>query len=133
VDEQVSCAWGNLHPDFFARLLATAPGLAPDWQVSLYERDLTPVVQFRLETRGEAAPDEVAGAVLAALRASHPDAWLACRQRLIDVEFCFLEAGTLRQKRKLLRLVDERESGPPPWVAGGRIVGGTRAVPPHIL
>src|SRR5256712_5875097 len=55
LDEQVSCAWGNLHPDFFEPLLREAPGLGSDWQVALYERELTPVVQFRLELEGDGA------------------------------------------------------------------------------
>jgi len=31
LDEQVSCAWGNLHPDFFEPLLREVPGLGSDW------------------------------------------------------------------------------------------------------
>jgi hypothetical protein len=46
-----------------------------------------------------------------------PDAWLAYCQRLIDLEIVFPAPGTLRTGRKLLRLVDERETGPPAWVA----------------
>ena len=38
LDEQVSCAWGNLHPDFFEPLLRDVPGLANDWQAALFER-----------------------------------------------------------------------------------------------
>ena len=118
LDEQISCAWGNLHPDFFEPLLAGAPGLANDWQVALCERDLTTVVQFRLELEGDAAARERAvQAVLGALRRARPDAWLAYCQRLIDLEIVFLAPGTLRTGHKLLRLVDERLTGPPAWVA----------------
>jgi phenylacetate-coenzyme A ligase PaaK-like adenylate-forming protein len=118
LDEQVSCAWGNLHPDFFEPLLAGVPGLVNDWQVALYERDLTTVVQFRLELEGDAAAREGAvQAVLGALQRARPDAWLAYCQRLIDLEVVFLAPGTLRTGRKLLRLVDERLTGPPGWVA----------------
>jgi len=118
LDEQVSCAWGNLHPDFFEPLLAGVPGLANDWQVALYERDLTTVVQLRLEMDGDAAARERAvQAVLGALQRARPDAWLAYCQRLIDLEVVFPAPGTLRTGRKLLRLVDERLTGPPGWVA----------------
>jgi len=118
LDEQVSCAWGNLHPDFFEPLLASVPGLANDWQVALYERDLTTVVQLRLEMDGDAAARERAvQAVLGALQRARPDAWLAYCQRLIDLEVVFPPPGTLRTGRKLLRLVDERLTGPPGWVA----------------
>ena len=64
VDEQVSCAWGNLHPEFFVALLASVPGGVNDWQVALQERDLVPVLEFRLETDGSASRDAVAGATL---------------------------------------------------------------------
>jgi phenylacetate-coenzyme A ligase PaaK-like adenylate-forming protein len=118
LDEQVSCAWGNLHPDFFEPLLAAVPGLDNDWQVAVYERDLATVVQIRLELVADAAARERAvQAVLGALQRSRPDAWLAYCQRLIDLEVVFVAPGTLRHGRKLLRLVDERLSGPPAWAA----------------
>ena len=117
LDEQVSCAWGNLHPEFFEPLLREAPGLGGDWQVALYERDLSPVVQFRLELAGDGAAREGAiQAVLGTLQRTRPEAWAAYCQRLLDVEFVFFEPGTLRRERKLLRLVDERQSGLPEWV-----------------
>src|SRR5213594_272828 len=125
LDEQVSCAWGNLHPNFFEPLLSEVPGLANDWQVAVYERELTHVVQLRLEIDGDdAARERAVQSVLGALQRARPDAWLAYCQRLIDVEFAFFAPGTLRTSRKLLRLVDERQSGPPAWVA--RAIAGVR-------
>jgi phenylacetate-CoA ligase len=119
LDEQVSCAWGNLHPDFFEPLLAQVPGLGNDWQVALCERELSTVVQFRLELDGDAATRERSvQALLGALQRTRPDAWLAYCQRLIDLDVVFVAPGTLRTGRKLLRLVDERQSGPPAWMSG---------------
>jgi phenylacetate-CoA ligase len=116
LDEQIACAWGNVHPQFFERLLRAVRGLGADWQVALYERDLKPVFQFRLELAGDGrARDEAAETVLAGLRECHPDAWAAFCQRLTDVEFCYFPPGELRRHRKLLRLVDERAEGPPAW------------------
>jgi len=117
LDEQVSCAWGNVHPEFFEPLLRQVPGLGGDWQVAICERELTSVVQFRLELEeDEAAREHAVQEVLAALQRHAPDAWLAYCQRLIDVEFAFFAPGTLRRQRKLLRLVDERRTGPPEWI-----------------
>src|SRR5437867_11897724 len=48
LDEQVSCAWGNLPPDFFEPLLHGVPGFRIVWQVSRYYRALTPAVPSRL-------------------------------------------------------------------------------------
>jgi len=115
LDEQVSCAWGNVHPEFFAPLLADVPGLGSEWQVAIYERDLSPVVQFRLELAGDVPRDAVVDTVLAALHRTYPEAWLAYCQHLIDVEFAFVAPGTLRRQRKLLRLVDERGAPLPDW------------------
>jgi phenylacetate-CoA ligase len=117
VDEQVSCVWGNLFPDFFERLLADVPGLGADWQVALYERDLKPVVQFRLEVADPPARERAARTIVGSLERHHPSAWLAYRQRLVDIEFCFFDAGRLRHAKKLRRLVDERERGLPAWLA----------------
>ena len=114
VDEQVSCAWGNVHPEFFVPLLADLAGIG-DWQVAMQERDLVPIVQFRLEAEGGTAREDVADTVLRRLERTHPDAWLAYRQRLIDVEFAFAPFGTLRQRRKLLRVVDERGTPMSAW------------------
>jgi len=100
-------------------------GLGGDWQAALYERDLTPVVQFRLELTGDgAARERAVQEVLSALQRTRPEAWLAYCQRLLDVEFAFFTPGTLRQQRKLLRLVDERQSGTPAWVEGA--ISGVR-------
>jgi len=117
-DEQVSCAWGNVHPEFFAPLLGAVPGLGPDWQVALHERGLSPVMQFRVELKEEADASLREGAVqavLGVLQARYPEAWLAYCQRLIDLEFSFFAPGTLRRQRKLLRFVDERGEVAPEW------------------
>jgi hypothetical protein len=52
---------------------------------------------------------------MAALQRTYPEAWRAYCQRLIDVEFAFGSPGTLRTRRKLLRLVDERGASSPDW------------------
>jgi phenylacetate-CoA ligase len=119
LDEQVSCAWGDLHPDFFEPLLRNVRGLGSDWQVALYERDLTPVVQFRLEVEGdETARERAVHELLAALQRLRPESWQVYCQRLLDLECSFFLPGTLRKKRKLLRLVDERSSGLAEWTQG---------------
>jgi hypothetical protein len=91
--------------------------MVKDWQAALFERDLTPVVQLRLELEGDGAVREQAvQEVLEGLQRTQPEAWLAYCQRLIDLEVVFFAPGTLRDGRKLLRLVDERLTGPPPWI-----------------
>ena len=117
LDEQISCAWGNISPGFFEPLLAEVRELGADWQVALYERDLKPVFQFRLEMGEDGRLQEDAvRVVMEELRRRHPEPWKVYCQKLVDIEFCFFLPGRLRRNRKLLRLVDERTSGPPAWV-----------------
>jgi phenylacetate-CoA ligase len=123
-DEQVACAWGNVHPEFFAALLADVGGVGPDWQVAIRERDLSPVVQFRLELEAGASREAITDRIMTTLQRTQPDAWTTYCQRLMGVEFSFLPPGTVRRQRKLLRLVDERGVPAPEWVKvptpGGR-------------
>lgn len=116
-DEMVVCAWGNVHPEFFEALLAGIHGLDHDWQVALLERRLRPTFQFRLECAEQSVDrSSVIHRILGALRRQHPAGWAAYCQRLVDLEFLFLPKGSLREGRKLLRLVDERwEPGPSRW------------------
>ncbi len=119
LDEQVSGAWGNVRPEFFEPLLAGVEGLGADWQVALYERDLKPVFQFRLEIDGDGpSREEAVPVVVGELRRRYPDAWRVYCQRMVDIEFCFFSPGELRRNRKLLRVVDERSDGLPAWVRG---------------
>jgi phenylacetate-CoA ligase len=116
LDEQVSCAWGNVVPEYFEDLLREVRGLGGDWQVALYERGLTPVFQFRLEVEGQADREAAVDTVLQALQRRRPEAWQAYCQRLVDIEFSFFARGALRRQRKLTRVADERAEGVPAWV-----------------
>lgn len=110
-DEIVASVWGNVHPDFFERILDDVPGLADDWQVALMEKNGKQVFQFRLEPKnGSLNSDDVRSRVLGAVEKEHKLAWLAYTQQLAEVEFVFCTKGSLRKGRKLLRLVDERGS-----------------------
>ncbi len=109
LDEQVSCAWGNVHPDLFRKILGTIPGLANDWQVALLERNGKQTFQFRLEHQdGASGRDNTGKLILKAIESQEPSAWQTYVQKLADIEFVFYPKGTLRKGRKLLSLVDER-------------------------
>ncbi len=111
LDEIVASVWGNVHPEFFDRLLDSVPGLTDEWQVALYEKDRKQTFQFRLELRSDAPRrEEIQRRILEAIEKEHKLAWDAYTQKLGDVEFVFHPRGSLRKGRKLLRLVDERHS-----------------------
>jgi len=110
-DEILASVWGNVHPDFFEKILSPVPGITEDWQVALQERDGRQTFQFRLELQnGTPGREEIGGLILKAIETEHHLAWQAYRQKLAGVEFVFHPKGTLRKGRKLLRLVDERRS-----------------------
>ena len=112
LDEIVASVWGNVHPDFFEKILGPLPDLADDWQVALREKGGKQIFEFRLELRdGTSGHDEVKSQILSAIQREHPLAWQAYTQKLADVEFVFHPEGALRKGRKLLRLVDERRTG----------------------
>jgi len=109
LDELVPCVWGNVHPEFFERLLHGVPGLSDQWQVALLEKGLKPVFQFRLELQGDAVDrEEVGRRILKRIEAWHASAWTAYLQKMVGIEFLFLPKGSLRTGGKLLRFKDER-------------------------
>jgi phenylacetate-CoA ligase len=111
-DEIVASVWGNVHPDFFERVLGPVPGITDDWQVALDERQGKQVFRVRLELVDDGADQsEISERILERVEAEHRLAWQAYTQNLADVEFAFHPKGTLRKGRKLLRLVDERRTG----------------------
>ena len=110
-DEIVASVWGNVHPDFFEKILGAVPDIDDDWQVALREKDGKQTFQFRLEVQdGESRHEKIKAQVLGLIKREHRLAWQAYEQGLADVEFVFPSKGTLRKGRKLLRIVDERRS-----------------------
>lgn len=110
-DEIVASVWGNVHPDFFEKILGPVPGLTDDWQVALQEKGGKQTFQFRMELQdGASRQDEIKRQIFDVIQKEHRLAWEAYMQKLADVEFVFHPKGTLRKGRKLLRLVDERRS-----------------------
>ncbi len=111
LDEIVASVWGNVHPDFFEKILSGVPGLTDDWQVALIEQGGKQTFQFRLELQnGALNQEDIRSQVLHAIESEHKLAWQAYVQKLGDVAFVFHPKGSLRKGRKLLRLVDERRS-----------------------
>ena len=109
-DEIIASVWGNVHPDFFEKILGSIPGLTDDWQIALREKEGKQTFQFRLELQdGASRHDEIKKQIFDAIQQEHRLAWQAYQQKLADVEFVFHPRGALRKGRKLLRLVDERQ------------------------
>ena len=108
-DEIVASVWGNVHPDFFEKILDPIQEIGDDWQVALLEKQGKQTFQFRLEIQdGASQHDKIKRRVLEAIEREHRLAWQGYVQGLANVEFIFQPKGSLRKGRKLLRLVDER-------------------------
>lgn len=111
LDEIVASVWGNVHPDFFEKILAAVPGITDEWQVALRERRGKQTFEFRMEAENVVWDKEgIEKSILRNIEARHPLAWQAYQQGLAEVRLVFHPKGTLRKGRKLLRLVDERRS-----------------------
>jgi len=109
-DEMVVFGGGNIHPTFFEVIFKEISEIGEDWQVAVRHRDIKEVLEFRVELKEEGQPTEpVARKVKSALEARYPDMWRNYVKGMFDIDFFYATRNTLRQKRKLRRLVDERE------------------------
>ena len=89
--------------------MSSVPGSSDEWQVAVMEDAGKQMVQFRMELEsGIEGRDPVRRSVLEALRRQSISAWQAYDGGLVGIDFRFYEKGALRTKRKLMRLVDER-------------------------
>ena len=110
VDEMINCGMGNLSPWFFENLLQDVSHISSDWQIGVLRTGNHDTIEFRLELVDHAAPDEVAALVKQRVRERIPDSWRNFELGLFEFGFRFEHVGSLRQGRKLRRLVDERMS-----------------------
>ncbi|MDT7542063.1 MAG: phenylacetate-CoA ligase [Acidobacteriota bacterium] len=108
-DEMVVCGMGNVGPWVFAELLRDAPGAGAEWQAIVGFDGRRDIVELRVETHDHSAPHEIERAVLANLRARFPDFWKNREMRLYELRVVTHPPQSLRTKRKLRRVVDERQ------------------------
>src|SRR5215475_353834 len=109
-DEMVVFGGGNIHPPFFEVIFKEIPEITEDWQVAVRHRDVKEVLEFRVEPKEESQPtDPIAVKVKSAIEVRYPDMWRNYVKGMFDIDFVYATRNTLRQKRKLRRLVDERE------------------------
>src|SRR5262249_20576455 len=86
------------------------PEITEDWQVAVRRRDVKEVLEFRVEPKEQSQPtDPIAVKVKSAIEVRYPDMWRNYVKGMFDIDFVYATRNTLRQKRKLRRLVDERE------------------------
>jgi len=109
-DEMVVFGGGNIHPSFFEVIFKEIPEISEDWQVAVRHREIKEVLEFRVEPKEESQPtDAIAVKVKSAIEARYPDMWRNYVKGMFDLDFTYVTKNTLRQTRKLRRLVDERD------------------------
>jgi len=109
-DEMVVFGGGNIHPSFFEVIFKEIPEITEDWQVAVRHREVKEILEFRVELKEDSQPTEpVALKVKSAIEARYPDMWRNYVKGMFDIDFAYGSRNTLRQTRKLRRLVDERD------------------------
>jgi phenylacetate-CoA ligase len=107
-DEIVVLGGEGVAPALFESILNEVPQVSGNWQVAIRRDDHRDVCELRLELDG----GDLAGAaqqVKDVMRARFDTTWKDYELGLFDLRFTNVPRGTLRQERKLRRVVDERE------------------------
>ena len=113
-DEMVVCGMGNVGPWVFAEVLRDVNGHGADWQAIVTHDGRRDVVELRLELEDFGHWAEVQRAVLVNLRNRFADFWKNYEMKLYDFRVIPCASGSLRNGRKLKRVLDERQLMPRP-------------------
>lgn len=107
-DEMVVCGMGNISPWVFESALNGVRGVGDDWQVCVTKPGHKDCVEIHLELTNGENPTAVAESIRQNLRSRFADFWKNHEMGLYELDFKFVAPGSLRQGRKLLRLIDRR-------------------------
>ena len=111
-DEMVVCGMGNVGPWVFAEVLRDVNGHGADWQAVVTHDGSRDVVELRLEMEDFGHRAEVEQAVLVNLQNRFADFWKNYEMKLYDFRVIPCASGSLRNGRKLKRVLDERQLVP---------------------
>lgn len=106
VDEMVVCGMGNVGPWVFEQLLEDVP--ASDWQVVVTNDDHRDMVELTVEVEDLSSRFRIEDAVRLALRERFPDFSRNLAMKLYDLRVATALRGTLRNGRKIRRVIDDR-------------------------
>jgi phenylacetate-CoA ligase len=111
-DEMVVCGMGNVGPWVFSEILRDVNGHGADWQAVVTHDGSRDVVELRLEMEDFGHRAEVEQAVLVNLQNRFADFWKNYEMNLYDFRVIPCASGSLRNGRKLKRVLDERQLVP---------------------
>jgi phenylacetate-CoA ligase len=109
-DEMVVCGMGNISPWVFEELLRGIPRVGGEWQVRIAHDGRVDVIELHIETHTPVSRGDLERAILDNLRDRFPDFWKNLNMNLYTLVVDMVPAGSLRDGRKLRRLVDERHA-----------------------
>ncbi len=107
-DEMINCGAGNITPWLFERVFHGVSDISSDWQVAVMRDGNLDLVEFRLELTDGNSPVNVEAKIKSKIQTEFPDLWRNYAWGLFAIRFRFYPLNTLRTKRKLVSVVDER-------------------------
>lgn len=108
VDEWTVTAMGNIAPWMFEGIFSRITGLG-DWQIEVAKEGPKDTVTFHVEMPDSANESTVKSRVLDEIRRDFSDAFKITEMGLLHIHFKTHPKGTLRDGRKLKRIVDNRK------------------------
>ncbi|MFQ5683288.1 MAG: phenylacetate--CoA ligase family protein [Candidatus Binatia bacterium] len=109
-DEMIVFGGGNIQPSFFDQVLKEVQEITDDWQVAVRHEGVKEVLEFRLELKENGvSSSSISDQIRKAIEDVFPDMWRNYTKGMYNIVFVYHARDTLREKRKLRRLVDERE------------------------
>ena len=108
-NEWTATGFGNLAPWMFEPVMKEVLDLGEDWQIVVEKEGHKDMIRLQVETGGRGDETQLKERIFSSIRSHMPQAW-----ELFQMDFCKLEVrvfpkGSLRQGRKLARLVDKRK------------------------
>jgi len=107
-DEMVVMGAGNMYPEIFERVLHDVAGISENWQVAVRQEGHHDILEFRLELSNGASTSKVEADIRQNLKSLYPEVWANQTCDMYQLAFRFLPPGSLAQRRKPRRLIDER-------------------------
>ncbi len=109
LDEWIPTAAGNLAPWMFEELFRQVDGIAEDWQIFIDKDGLKDILEFRMEVSNGEDPTAIKNQFLKAFKSGLPDVWKLCEMDLCKMDTKIFPKGTLREGRKMKRILDNRK------------------------
>jgi len=112
-DEMAVCGMGNVGPWVFEEVLRNVNGHGADWQAVIKHDGKRDVVELHIELDHSNHQPDIERAVLDNLRAGFADFWKNYEMKLYEFRVVPCEPGSLRNGRKLKRVLDQRQMALP--------------------